>query len=106
MPTYIGNTGHPGTTGSGYIPDIIALKNDEDNIGLLKDIYQVFVNGDKVGEKILLTQTDKPEDLEKYIKDQGFKNFKVDITGGHINIEAKEDSKKMKEILSTYLSIR
>lgn len=106
MPIFPGNTGSAGGSGSSYVPDVVGFDDDGGQMKLSEDAYEVFVNGDKVGNKIMLTQTDNPEDLEDYLKDQGFKDFKAEIVGGHIHIEANEESHKMKEILSSYLDIR
>lgn len=70
------------------------------------DRYEVFVNGDKVGEKIQRTQVEDPEYLQSYLRDNGFEGFDYEVVGDHIEIHSDEDSNHMKEILSSYLSIR
>lgn len=70
------------------------------------DSYEVFVNDDKVGNKILLTQTDDAKDLNQYLEENGFNHFKVNVLGDSIVIETNERPHKMKEILSSYLDIR
>jgi len=79
---------------------------DSGSAKLFQDRYEVFVNGDKVGEKTLLTQVEDAQDLEPYLKDNGFENFEYEVIGDHIEIKAKKDSHQMKEILSSYLSIK
>lgn len=42
--------------------------DDNYNLKISSESYEVFVNNDKVGNKILLTQTDNPEDLNDFLK--------------------------------------
>ena len=96
-----------GAIGSGPIGiPVVPLEEGSGDTKLFHDRYEVFVNGDKVGEKTLLTQGEDAQDLEPYLKDNGFKNFDYEVTGDHIEIKVKEDSHQMKEILSSYLSIK
>ena len=80
--------------------------DDNYNLKISSESYEVFVNNDKVGNKILLTQTDNPEDLNDFLKNNGFKDYKLNMSGNRIVIESNERPQQMKEILSTYLSTR
>ena len=82
------------------------IENDNGNTKLFNDSYEVFVNGDKVGDKIQLTQVEDAQDLKPYLENNGFKDFDYEVVGDHIEIKAGEDSHHMKEILSSYLSIK
>jgi hypothetical protein len=76
------------------------------DVKMSSDVYEVFVNGDKVGEKVLVTQVERPEDIKDILNDYGFNNFQFNVEGNSIVIGTDEQSQKMKEILSAYLSIR
>ena len=102
---YAGNIGSTADNGLTGIP-IIPLGEDNHDAKLSQDRYEVFVNGDKVGNKILLTQTDDTHDLDSYLQTNGFTDFEYKVTGDHIEIKTKQESNDMKEILSSYLSIR
>lgn len=73
---------------------------------LNEDRYEVFVNGDKVGDKVQRTQVEDPEYLQSYLTENGFEGFDYEVVGGHIEIHTDQDTHHMKEILSSYLSIR
>ena len=55
---------------------------------------------------MLVTQVEKPEDIKDILNDYGFNNFQFNVEGNSIVIGTDEQSQKMKEILSAYLSIR
>ena len=73
---------------------------------LIEDRYEVFVNGDKVGDKVQRTQVEDPEYLQSYLTENGFEGFDYEVVGDHIEINTDQDTHHMKEILSSYLSIR
>lgn len=96
-----------GTIGNGPLGMLVVpVEESSDSIKLFHDRYEVFVNGDKVGEKTLLTQVEDAQDLKSYLEDNGFSGFNYEVIGDHIEIKNKEDSHHMKEILSSYLSIK
>ncbi|NLK22397.1 MAG: hypothetical protein GX308_10085 [Epulopiscium sp.] len=84
----------------------IPVPYEDNGTKVSNDTYEVFVNDDKIGEKVLLTQTDDPEDINGYLENNGFNNFKVNVLGDSIVIETNERPHKMKEILSSYLNTR
>lgn len=107
--TYLGFPGNTTGNNVGGFPVVPPIIDDGDEAGqgkLSMDRYEVFVNGDKVGEKIQRTQVEDPEYLEIYLNENGFEGFEYEVVGDHIEIRASEDSGQMKEILSSYLSIR
>lgn len=99
-PIFPGNDSNRGLVG------VPVSDSDDNNLKMSNDTFEVFVNDDKVGNKELLTQTDDAEDLNGYLKDNGFNNFKVNVLGNSIVIETNERPQKMKEMLSSYLDIR
>lgn len=86
-----------------------AIDNSEilESSKIAHDSYRVFVNNDYVGNKILLAQNEKIEDLEKYLKNNGFKNFSTKLIGNQYIIDSAEDeSYDMKNTLNIYLQTR
>ncbi len=71
------------------------------------DGFQVFVNGDYVGDKALLTQTESPDDLEHYLKVQGLEGFRWELVGNRMSVEADHGVEAaVKEALHVYLNTR
>lgn len=101
-----GNTTGDNVDGFPVVPPMFVGGEGEGHTKLHMDRYEVFVNGDKVGEKIQRTQVEDPDYLESYLRENGFEGFDYEVVGDHIEINAEEDSNQMKEILSSYLSIR
>ncbi len=102
--------GFPGNTTGNNVGGFAAIPNSfgdgEGHTKLHMDRYEVFVNGNKVGEKIQRTQVEDPEYLQTYLGENGFEGFDYEVVGDHIEIWTDENSHHMKEILSSYLSIR
>ena len=102
----MGGTGISPLTGLGGLAAIpVAVNGETEDKKLYTDRYEVFVNGDKVGEKVNRTQVEDAQYLESYLTNNGFEGFDYQVVGGHIEINTKEHSGLMKEILSSYLSI-
>ncbi|NLZ47446.1 MAG: hypothetical protein GX895_01440 [Clostridiales bacterium] len=89
-------------------PFVINANNNEDQYSkMAHDEYEVYVNDDFIGHKTLVAQGEKVEDIEDYLKTQGFRNFHTKLEGNVYNIHCvEEDSKHMKEVLAIYLRIR
>lgn len=90
------------------LPFVVNSKSDEDQYTkMAHDEYKVYVNDDFVGHKTLIAQTENVEDLDHYLKTQGFRNFHSKTMGNVYKIDCVEDdSRHMKEVLSVYLKIR
>ncbi|HHX61927.1 MAG TPA: hypothetical protein GX707_14655 [Epulopiscium sp.] len=102
--------GFPANTADNNVGGFAAMPfgfdDGEGRTKLYVDRYEVFVNGDKVGEKIQRTQVEDPEYLQSYLTQNGFESFDYQVVGDHIEIHSHQDSHQIKQILSTYLSIR
>lgn len=72
------------------------------------DHYEVYVNGDFVGDKTILAQNEDIFDIENYLSQQGFADFSTELDGDHfiISTENPADAQAMKDALSVYLQIR
>lgn len=102
--TFYGN----GFGGPWSLPFTMGVNEDGDKFSkMTHDKYEVYVNDDFVGHKTLVAQTEKVEDIDDYLKTQGFKNFSSVLEGNLYKINCVEvDSRRMKEVLSVYLKIR
>ncbi|ERI92561.1 hypothetical protein HMPREF1982_02169 [Clostridiales bacterium oral taxon 876 str. F0540] len=81
--------------------------NDKSETKLEHDSYEVYVNQDFVGRKELITQSEKPGDVEDHLKAQGFRNFNTQVLGDHILINAADrEEGDIKNNLNIYLNIR
>lgn len=71
------------------------------------DSYRVYVNKDYVGDKVLVAQNEKIDDVEKYLKNIGFTNFSTKLDGNSymINSEGSETG-DMISTLNVYLRNR
>lgn len=85
------------------------LVDREQNNGskIVHDSYKVFVNNDYVGDKVLVAQNEKIEDVEKYLRNTGFDNFSTKLTGNNYSISSEgTETADMKTTLSVYLHNR
>lgn len=97
-----------GSAGGGIpFPPMIGVDVDN-NVKLAQERYEVYVNGDFVGHKVLLTQVDSPKDVVSFLKSRGFDDFRCEVEGDHCNIEVPDDSvaDTIKDHLSVYLKTR
>ncbi|MFD1678132.1 hypothetical protein [Alicyclobacillus fodiniaquatilis] len=80
----------------------------EQNSKLAHDQYEVYVNDDFVGHKVLLTQSEEIDDVSAYLHRCDFDDFKTNLDGDHYNIfvEDTELADQIKAQLNAYLSIR
>jgi hypothetical protein len=72
------------------------------------DRYDVYVNGEYVGNKVLLTQSEDITDVNDFLKTQGFKHFEGRLDGDHydLHVEDEQNLNEMKEALQIYLQMR
>ncbi|MDP4088760.1 MAG: hypothetical protein Q8930_05755 [Bacillota bacterium] len=99
-----GNTG--GTT---LVPFFFNGDNDaySDSSKIAHDMYNVYVNKDYVGKKVVVAQGERVEDINSFLKVQGFDNLDSELVGNSYKINCSpNESKRVKDALSVYLSIR
>ena len=84
----------------------------EDNEGRQTDgkdheFYNIYVNGDFIGRKILLEQNDKIEDMTNYLSQNEFSAFSTKVEGNNYYIleQDNEMASHMKRQLDVYLNI-
>ncbi|OIJ13859.1 hypothetical protein BKP35_08770 [Anaerobacillus arseniciselenatis] len=81
-----------------YNSDALNLKNPHDT-------YDVYVNEEHIGKKILLTQADEIEDVGDFLKAQGIENVSTNLNGDHYVIKTDE-AQRVKNIIDAYLKNR
>lgn len=99
-----GNTGSPTP-----FPFFINVSDQDysDSSKIAHDMYNVYINRDYVGKKVLVAQGEKVEDINSFLKVQGFDGFKSELKGNSYSINCNpNESGHMKEALQVYLKIR
>ncbi|MBD8070066.1 hypothetical protein [Bacillus sp. PS06] len=96
---------------SGSYPIIAGITapglGDEGTGKLREDRYEVLVNNDLVGKKTLLGQNDQMSDVDDFLKQQGFTEFKTELEGDHYHVETSAEYEgDMKQALKVYLNNR
>ncbi|KAA5807206.1 hypothetical protein [Thermoanaerobacterium thermosaccharolyticum] len=73
-----------------------------------QDTMNVYVNGDFIGDKVLIAQGDGGLNAVKnYLLNKGFSDFKYKVDGNNIIINAGDDiCDEIKDHLKVYLNIR
>lgn len=93
---------------SNTYPPIAFHINDKNNSKIQHDSYEVYVDGEYIGEKILFAQNEKPEDIPAYLTKEGYKDFQFQIEGSKIFINTinRKISEEMRNHLEVYLNIK
>ncbi|MFS0863050.1 hypothetical protein [Fredinandcohnia sp. 179-A 10B2 NHS] len=94
--------------GTGSHTRIFPLDSDSfDNAKLTEDRYEVFVNGELVGNKTLLNQNDSLTDIDDFLRAKGFSTYTTTQNGDHYDIQVSEvERKDIKDTLQVYLNNR
>ncbi|MFZ3591474.1 hypothetical protein ACOI1C_20170 [Bacillus sp. DJP31] len=79
--------------------------NSSTNTKLNHDRYDVYVNGDFVGHKSLLTESEEISDVNDFLHAQGYQNFQANVDGDHYEIQT-DDEGDMRQALQIYLQSR
>lgn len=91
-------------------PSFIGVSGDqhEQEDKLYHDSYEVFVNGDYVGNKILLTQVERLSDVDQHLKANNFNNFKVETIGNRVDIKTDDlsEARRIKQNLNIHFNTR
>jgi hypothetical protein len=71
------------------------------------EFYNIYVNGDFIGRKLLLEQNDKITDMANYLTQNEFSSFSSTVDGNNYYIveEDKQMAMHMKKQLDVYLNI-
>ena len=68
-----------------FLANVFGLGGNEGDNGnsakINEDRYELYVNNHLVGNKSLLNESDKIDDVDDFLKIQGFTNFKTNLEG-------------------------
>jgi hypothetical protein len=94
-------------SGRNWMPFFLFGRSDTD-VKEEHERYDVYVNGDFVGHKILIAQNDNISMVEEHLKENGFNQFESKVEGDHFNLTVKDPDleRDIKENLNLYLQIR
>lgn len=86
---------------------LLAIENDG-TTKISHDRYDVYVNKDYVGRKVLLTQGEDVTDVADFLKSHGLNKFASHIDGDHLHIDSNDTAEQtaIKDALSIYLQMR
>ncbi|WP_416147835.1 hypothetical protein ACM26V_16535 [Salipaludibacillus sp. HK11] len=82
-------------SGNVGIPIFVRPSNSESNAGnakLNEDRYEMFVNGEFVGEHTLFAEKEEATDISDFLDKQGFHDVQMDVEGDHILIHCANES--------------
>lgn len=89
-----------------FIP-FFNIRNENEDI-IENDSYDVYVNDDFVGRKVLYSESEDISNISDYLSSNGYGDFTYTEDGNKFIIEDfdEEEADKMKNQLETYLNIR
>ena len=90
------------------VPFLAGIDDDKNESIINHDSYEVYVNGDYVGNKDLIAQGEEISDIDKHLQLEGFKSFDEEVMGNHVDIKTNdlEQASRIKQNLNVYLRIR
>ena len=95
-------------SGFAGLPFFAGIEDEKNESRIDHDSYEVYVNGDYVGNKSLITQGEEISDIDKHLQLEGFKTFDEEVLGNHVDINTNdiEEAKRIKQNLNVYLRNR
>lgn len=84
-------------------------QNNDNGGKIAHDIYQVYVNGDYVGDKLSITQGDGGwRAIEDYLQSRDFRGFQLTRDGNriYVDVQDEEEAKAIRNHLAVYTQIR
>lgn len=81
---------------------------EDQSLKMAHDRYVVKVNGDAVGDKVLLTEMESVDDVAHFLGTRGFHDFETTVDGGDYDIRVADEETAMdiKQHLEVYLNTR
>jgi hypothetical protein len=103
---YIGQTSNS-NSGGPFIP-MLGLGDNDFAVKQAHDQYDVYVNGELVGHKVLLNETDHVDDVADFLTSRGIHDFTTNLEGDHYNVKVDDGGleQDVKNNLTVYLDIR
>jgi hypothetical protein len=87
-------------------PFINADVGADSDVKLNEDRYEVYVNGNFVGQKSLKNQGENLSDIDDFLRLQGFSNFTTSVDGDHYMIHISNHDDDISNALSVYFNNR
>jgi hypothetical protein len=88
-----------------FIPVNHEMESDA-GIKLNEDQYDIYVNGDLVGQKTLKNAGENLSDIDDFLRNQGIKKFTTSLNGDHYVIQTDQDNTDITDALSVYFNNR
>jgi len=89
-----------------FFPFSNIQQNSEAEVKLNEDQYEVYVNGNYVGQKTLKNQGEKLSDIDDFLRIQGISDFSSSLDGDHYTIQANAQDNDIANALSVYFNNR
>lgn len=84
----------------------MGLFNESSHSKISHDRYDVYVNQDYIGQKFLLSAQESVQDIDDFLKNEGYGNFQSYLDGDHYYIRAVENEQNVANVLKVYLQNR
>jgi hypothetical protein len=95
-----------GGTGNRFFHAFRPENKNNDQVKLIDDRYDVFVNGTFVGHKRLNTKAESLTDIDDFLKQQGITEFNSKLDRDKYIIVANGKTNQIKDILEVYFNNR
>lgn len=92
--------------GNNLFPLFNVQLDNESDIKLTEDQYEVYVNDRFVGHKALKNQGEALSDIDDFLKYQGMNEFSSSLDGDHYTIETNGKDQEITNALSVYFNNR
>ncbi|MFY9177460.1 MAG: hypothetical protein WBI74_10750 [Caldicoprobacterales bacterium] len=92
-----------------FVYPFLSNLQDDDGNKMAHDSYQVYVNGDYVGDKLSITQGDGGwKAIESYLKGRNFDGYRVTRDGNriYVDVQDEEEAEAIRNHLTVYTQIR
>ncbi|GGJ12431.1 hypothetical protein GCM10010885_22270 [Alicyclobacillus cellulosilyticus] len=109
MPNGPWMNGGPVGEAAGPVPPFVTQDAEDFTTKLAHDQYEVFVNGEFAGRKVLLGPlSDIARDLDAFLASRGFAGYTLRVDGDdcHIRFDDDDTARRAWEHLRIYLRIR
>src|SRR4051794_2873805 len=94
-----------GINRDGVFPLVNVNINNDTNLKLNEDQYEVYVNDHFVGHKTLKNPGEKLSDIDGFLNNQGLSDFSTSLDGDHYQIQTN-DPNDITNALSVYFNNR
>lgn len=79
---------------------------NQSNVKLNEDQYEVYVNESLIGHKTLKTQGENLTDIDAFLRNQGINSFLSTLDGDHYHIQTNENTDEIIDALEVYFNNR